>query len=107
MSDWMEWMEWSGVDTPQTVMTTRAPAVLRKGSNFTYDYKPNYQIQTTEEFLHLNYLSYNITSVQSLTYKAGQISLLIFDASQLDDKLAWRIILLLSTALNQDGVIQC
>ena len=21
------WMEWSGVDTPQTVMTTRAPAV--------------------------------------------------------------------------------
>ena len=29
MSDWMEWMEWSGVDTPQTVMTTRAPAVLK------------------------------------------------------------------------------
>ena len=22
-------MEWSGVDTPQTVMTTRAPAVLK------------------------------------------------------------------------------
>ena len=30
MSDWMEWMEWSGVDTPQTVMTTRAPAVLKR-----------------------------------------------------------------------------
>ena len=28
MSEWvMEWMEW--MDTPQTVMTTRAPAVLK------------------------------------------------------------------------------
>ena len=27
MSDWMD--GWSGVDTPQTVMTTRAPAVLK------------------------------------------------------------------------------
>ena len=27
-----EWMDgWSGVDTPQTVMTTRAPAVLISG----------------------------------------------------------------------------
>ena len=27
--DWvMDGVEWSGVDTPQTVMTTRAPAVL-------------------------------------------------------------------------------
>ena len=24
-------VEWSGVDTPQTVMTTRAPAVLKMG----------------------------------------------------------------------------
>ena len=24
-------VEWSGVDTPQTVMTTRAPAVLKIG----------------------------------------------------------------------------
>ena len=27
------WMEWSGVDTPQTVMTTRAPAVLKTPLN--------------------------------------------------------------------------
>ena len=27
MWDWMEWMD--GVDTPQTVTTTRAPAVLK------------------------------------------------------------------------------
>ena len=26
-------VEWSGVDTPQTVMTTRAPAVLKNRSN--------------------------------------------------------------------------
>ena len=25
---WTGWSGWSGVDTPQTVMTTRAPAVL-------------------------------------------------------------------------------
>ena len=29
MSDWMEWMG----DTPQTVMTTRAPAVLKTNNN--------------------------------------------------------------------------
>ena len=29
-----EWMvEWSGLDTPKTVMTTRAPAVLKKEKN--------------------------------------------------------------------------
>ena len=30
----VEWsgVEWSGVDTPQTVMTTRAPAVLKRVS---------------------------------------------------------------------------
>ena len=30
MSEWMDGVEWSGVDTSQTVMTTRAPAVLIK-----------------------------------------------------------------------------
>ena len=29
MSEWMDGVEWSGVDTPQTVTTTRAPAVLK------------------------------------------------------------------------------
>ena len=27
-------VEWSGVDTPQTVMTTRAPAVLKNDPNY-------------------------------------------------------------------------
>ena len=27
----VDWMEWSGLDTPQSVMTTRAPAVLKIG----------------------------------------------------------------------------
>ena len=30
------WMEWSGVDTPKTVMTTRAPAVLKKALSLEY-----------------------------------------------------------------------
>ena len=38
MWDWMG--EWSGVDTPQTVMTTRAPAVL-KTINQKINYKDN------------------------------------------------------------------
>ena len=29
LSKILEWMEWSGLDTPQTLMTTRAPAVLK------------------------------------------------------------------------------
>ena len=31
LSKILEWMEWSGLDTPQTVMTTRATAVLKFG----------------------------------------------------------------------------
>ena len=35
----VEWMgEWSGVDTPQTVMTTRAPAVLIKDLKISGDF---------------------------------------------------------------------
>ena len=29
LSKMLEWMEWSGVNTPQTVKTIRAPAVLK------------------------------------------------------------------------------
>ena len=60
MCEWSGWSGWSGVDTPQTVTTTRAPAVLKSESE-----KRIFDDLPPAAYLHSSDL-WEVTSVEAI-----------------------------------------